>query len=94
MAFISIVIPVYNEAKCLNDLTSRLFNLEKGVDDNFEYIFVNDGSSDESGEILRTLEKNKANVKYISAIRFIDSSDSPKKVLMTAGVNQFEYQFK
>jgi polyisoprenyl-phosphate glycosyltransferase len=69
MAFISIVIPVYNEAKCLNDLASRLFNLGKEVDDNFEYIFVNDGSSDESGEILRTLEKTKPNVKYISFSR-------------------------
>jgi dolichol-phosphate mannosyltransferase len=69
MALISVIVPVYNEAKCLKDLAIRLFNLEKAVDDSFEYIFVNDGSSDESLEILHSLEKTKANVKYISFSR-------------------------
>jgi polyisoprenyl-phosphate glycosyltransferase len=82
MALISVVIPVYNEAKCLRDLAIRLFNLEKTVDDGFEYIFVNDGSNDESLEILRSLEKTKANVKYISFSR-----NFGHEVATTAGID-------
>jgi dolichol-phosphate mannosyltransferase len=69
MAMNFYVIPVYNEAKCLHDLVSRLFSLEKIIDDSIEYIFVNDGSKDESLEILQSFEKNKSNFKYVSFSR-------------------------
>jgi len=69
MSLISIVIPVYNEANCLETLATRLFDIEKNIEEKLEYIFVNDGSHDETLKILQTLEKRKENVRYLSFSR-------------------------
>lgn len=54
---VSVVMPVYNEAGNLNELWHELSTLADGLRDryHFEFIFVNDGSSDGSYERLREL---------------------------------------
>jgi glycosyltransferase involved in cell wall biosynthesis len=55
---ISILIPVFNNAESLEELTDRIFKvLEQMKDINFELIFVDDGSSDSSYNVLRTIKK-------------------------------------
>lgn len=69
MALVSVVVPVYNEETCLKTLAERLFALQNHGDDRYEYIFVNDGSSDSSLEILRDLAQHNPNLMYISFSR-------------------------
>ena len=54
MALVSIVIPVYNEEECLENLFEQLQTLAGSVEEDFEFILVDDGSSDNS---LAVIEK-------------------------------------
>jgi undecaprenyl-phosphate 4-deoxy-4-formamido-L-arabinose transferase len=57
--YLSIVIPVYNEAGNLEQLYQRLINtLDKNVQP-YEILFVNDGSQDNSYEKLNELQKRR-----------------------------------
>ncbi|MCX7991291.1 MAG: glycosyltransferase family 2 protein [Proteobacteria bacterium] len=61
---ISIVIPLLNEEESLKPLYERLSDVFK--DDNVEYIFVDDGSTDKSLSILEELAERDKRVKIIS----------------------------
>ena len=55
---ISILIPVFNTAQNIEELTNRIFTvLNQMKDVNFELIFVDDGSSDSSYNDLITIKK-------------------------------------
>jgi len=62
---ISITIPVYNEAENLPLLYERLRAILDQVASSWEIVLVNDGSSDNSGEILDNLAANDGRVKVI-----------------------------
>ena len=62
---ISVVIPVYNEEACLNALFEQLSSLEQPGQDRYEFIFVDDGSTDGSREIIQDLANRNENVKQI-----------------------------
>lgn len=66
MKQISIVIPVYNEAENLVLLYQKLEALS---DLSWEAIFVDDGSKDQSLEILKDLAKKDSRVKVINFVR-------------------------
>ena len=69
MKKISLVVPCYNEEETVNlfyDEIQKIKSDFKGV--SFEMIFVNDGSSDKTLEILRKLS-GKDDVRYISFSR-------------------------
>lgn len=51
-ARLSVVLPVYNEAAALRELTRQLLTVLNSQSDDTELVFVNDGSSDGSAEIL------------------------------------------
>ena len=67
---LDIVIPVFNEEKNIIQLFERLESTKKKLF-NFctSYIFVNDGSSDKTLEILSSLSKKNSNLKIISFTR-------------------------
>ncbi|MBW8017478.1 MAG: glycosyltransferase family 2 protein [Planctomycetes bacterium] len=65
MALISVVIPALDEAGCLETLFARLSGIDASAEDTFEYIFIDDGSSDGSRKIIRRLAEANDNVKYI-----------------------------
>lgn len=67
---ISIVVPMYNEQEMLpllyRELTKAAAEME-GYD--FEYVFVNDGSKDDTLPILRELAREDERVRYVSFSR-------------------------
>ena len=63
----SVVIPLYNEEKSLEELYKRITLSLQSLSDSFEIIFVDDGSTDNSFAVLRNLHKKDNHVK---AIRF------------------------
>ena len=72
MSFIelSIVIPVYNEESNLLELYKRLKEvLENDLKVSYEIIFVDDGSKDNSWEIIENLHVQKKNVKGLKLSR-------------------------
>ena len=58
---ISIVIPVYNEAENINELNNEIKTVCEKNNYNYEIIFVDDASSDNTRNIIKTLSP----VKYI-----------------------------
>ncbi|MCH2161489.1 MAG: glycosyltransferase [Phycisphaerales bacterium] len=49
---VSIVVPVYNEAGCLDELVNRCLDSARSLDRRFELVLVDDGSRDGSTEML------------------------------------------
>jgi len=62
---ISVVIPVFNEESNLPVLYERLVNSVTAISNDYELIFVNDGSKDNSLNIIKELSLKNAQVKYI-----------------------------
>jgi glycosyltransferase involved in cell wall biosynthesis len=62
---ISIVIPVYNEEENLKELYEKLSNVLRLITENFELIFVDDGSTDNSFNILKGINTEDKKVKVI-----------------------------
>src|SRR5438067_2266716 len=64
---ISVVIPIRNEAACLADLHRELTQTLGGWGRSYELIFVDDGSTDESFELMARLQ---ASDPHLCVIRF------------------------
>ncbi len=66
---VSIVIPVYNETANLRALWSRLKPVVNGLGRKCEVIFVDDGSQDDSLDILREFAAGDARVRVVELAR-------------------------
>ena len=66
---ISIVVSVYNEEAVLDKFLIAFDNIKKNIVWNYELIFVNDGSSDKSLDILQGAAQKDNNIKVISFSR-------------------------
>ena len=62
---ISIVIPLYNEEESIPELHGWIDRVMQANDFSYEVIFVNDGSTDRSWEIIEGLHQQYPNVKGI-----------------------------
>ena len=83
---IAIVIPVYREAGNLSLLHERLNKVTQGLPDyDWQYIFVNDGSPDDSLEVLREIAEQDNSSKVIDLSR-----NFGKEIALTAGVHEAE----
>lgn len=65
MPAISVVIPLFNEAESLPELYKWISNVMKANQFSYEVIFVDDGSTDNSWEIIKQLRQNNPEVKGI-----------------------------
>jgi len=80
---ISIVIPIFNEGPCIGPLWDRLCKLERLISGyQFEFIFVNDGSSDNSWHLLSRLSGQSDAVKCINFSR-----NFGHQIAITAGMD-------
>lgn len=71
---ISVVVPLYNEAESLNELAEQIYDSIRqsrlrelfGREPKFEIIFVNDGSTDGSDDVIKALIQTRREIKLIS----------------------------
>ena len=86
MELISVIVPCYNEQESLplfyKEITAVTDGMkEKNNELEFEYIFVNDGSKDNTLKLLRELAPTDSRVRYISFSR-----NFGKEAAMLAGM--------
>ncbi len=65
----SVVIPVFNEEENLEVLHTRLVKVMESLEEPYEIIFVDDGSTDSSFQILKDLHQKDNSVKVIRFTR-------------------------
>lgn len=83
MKTISVLIPAYNEEPVLEKLFTRLANLANEVKDyDFEFLFVNDGSKDNTLGIIKDFAEKDSRVSYINLSR-----NFGKEIGMIAGLD-------
>jgi glycosyltransferase involved in cell wall biosynthesis len=69
MLQISIIVPLYNEAESLPELCAWINKVMKENQFTYEMIFINDGSKDESWEVLQELKSTYQQLKALSFAR-------------------------
>jgi glycosyltransferase involved in cell wall biosynthesis len=69
MSQISVVIPVFNEEESLPELTNWISRVMHDHGFSYEVIFVNDGSSDTSWEVIQDLAEQSNSIKGINFTR-------------------------
>ena len=79
---LSIVVPIFNEEKSIPLMYDRLVNAIGSITANFEIIFVNDGSKDNSFFELVRLSKVDSRVRYINFSR-----NFGHQIAVTAGLD-------
>lgn len=80
---ITVIIPTYNEEATLNQIISRLEKLAQSASKyNFEFLFVNDGSSDKTLEILQEHAQSDKRIAYINFSR-----NFGKEIAVAAGLD-------
>ena len=87
MSLISLVIPVFNEEEVLSELIERLVCSLK-FSENYEIIFVNDGSLDNTFSLLLKAKKDNNNIKIINLSR-----NFGHQAAFTAGINYAKGDF-
>ena len=91
---ISYVIPVFNNAPSLDDLTQQLFTTMARLTFDFEIIFIDDCSSDGSWAKITKLQKTYQNIRgyrfyknhgqHIATLFGLNKADSPLAISMDA----------
>lgn len=67
---LSVVVPCYNESKTLHFFYQELTNTCKVMNEySFEIIFIDDGSNDETLNVIKELKKNDNKIQYIAFSR-------------------------
>ncbi len=67
---ISVIIPCYNEQEVINDVYDRVKNVLDQIDcREYEIIFINDGSNDVTGELIKSISEKDNRAKGISFSR-------------------------
>ena len=82
MRFLSVLIPVYNESECIEIFYDRLFQVAKKIPCEVEFLFVNDGSSDNSLTVIQQLQEKDPRVCYLDLSR-----NYGKENAMCAGID-------
>ena len=96
---ISVFFPCYNDGKTIGDLVVEAERQLQQLADDYEVIVVNDGSSDESADVLRTLAArmprlrvitHERNRGYGAALRSGFSAATKELVFYTDGDGQYD----
>ncbi len=70
MKKISLVVPMYNEEVLVQECYQRVSKILKGIENySYEIIYINDGSTDKTIELLQNIAYEDKNVKIISFSR-------------------------
>ena len=63
---VSVLVPLYNEEESLKPLVAEIKSSLKNIDINYEIVFVDDGSTDKSLEIIKDFARTDNKIKFIS----------------------------
>ena len=66
---ISVVVPCFNEEESIPLFYQAMERVKMEMGEKFEYIFINDGSSDSTLSVLRKLHVTDSNAQYLSFSR-------------------------
>lgn len=85
MKKIGIIVPCYNEQEAIPYFYDEVNKISNNMKENaeFEFLFINDGSKDNTLNVLRDLSKKDSRVKYISFSR-----NFGKEAAMYAGLKE------
>jgi glycosyltransferase involved in cell wall biosynthesis len=82
---VSIIVPVYNEAPNIPVLHDRIRKIAGKLPYAFEYLFVDDGSRDDSAEAVQKLARKSKNVRLIELSRNFGKEAAVSAGLHAAG---------
>lgn len=83
---ISVIIPSYNESENITLILDRLNKVsQKEPNYRFEFMFINDGSTDNTLDVLRELAKKDSRVSYINLSR-----NFGKEIAVAAGIDNIQ----
>tara|TARA_B100000965_G_scaffold160326_1_gene133629 strand:- start:672 stop:1604 length:933 start_codon:yes stop_codon:yes gene_type:complete len=85
---ISIIVPIYNEELSINSLYEEIKTIVLDAFNQYEIIFIDDGSNDKSYEIINQLASNDASIIAIKLNRNYGKSDALNEGFKLA---QYEY---
>lgn len=78
----SVIIPIYFEEENINMLYDRLSPIMQKLSNDYELIFVNDGSTDQSLPLVKKLQEKDSRVRYIDLSR-----NFGHQIAVTAGLD-------
>ncbi len=81
LSLISVIIPCHNEDGNLEPLHDALIDATKSVSDTYEFIYVDDGSTDGTVAKIRGLQRLHPNIRLIELVR-----NFGKEIAITAGL--------
>ncbi len=62
---ISVIVPLYNEAESLPELTAWIERVMEENKFSYEIWFINDGSTDDSWQVIESLREKNSRVKGV-----------------------------
>lgn len=83
----SIIVPMYNEQEVIKLTYVQLTETLNSLDEHYELVFVNDGSYDETANIVKELAKQDSQVKLVNFSR-----NFGHQIAITAGLEYAEGQ--
>ena len=66
---LSVVVPAYNEEEVLSEFHRRMADVATKIDGAVELVFVNDGSTDRTLEILQELRSSDTRISIVDLSR-------------------------
>lgn len=87
-AFLTVIIPFYNEGEVLENFHSRLTAALASIQKPIEILYVDDGSQDASDEIIMQLKSQDLSISYLALSR-----NFGKEIAVTAGLNYAQGEF-
>jgi glycosyltransferase involved in cell wall biosynthesis len=79
---LTIMIPVFNEEDCINELYMKLDTVSKTLTCDCEFLFINDGSNDRTLELIKQIQLSDTRISIVDLSR-----NYGKEIAMTAGLD-------
>lgn len=80
--FISLVVPAYNEADNIDAFFERVLPVLEHIGEPWEILFIDDGSTDDTAQLIAQYHQHDARIKLVSFSR-----NFGKEVALTAGLD-------
>ncbi|EHI70066.1 glycosyltransferase family 2 protein [Streptococcus ictaluri] len=71
MTLLSVIVPCFNEEETILPFLEEMQQIEEAMakELSFEYLFIDDGSTDQTLDLLRQLSKQRSNIHYLALSR-------------------------